>query len=69
MRFYELFLADDDTVQGRISLRIDGGVANVDIVETAPYNYGHFRGGKGDHSDHPSILKFPTFWNFSILVM
>ena len=38
---YELFLADDETVQGRISLRIDGGVADVDIVETAPHNYGH----------------------------
>lgn len=38
---YELFLANDDTVQGRISLRIDGGVANVEIVETAPHNYGH----------------------------
>ncbi|MCM1100871.1 MAG: hypothetical protein NC079_01145 [Clostridium sp.] len=38
---YELFLADDDAVQGRISLRTDGGVADVDIVETAPHNYGH----------------------------
>lgn len=38
---YELFLMDDDTVQGRIALRIDGGVADVDIVETAPHNYGH----------------------------
>ena len=38
---YELFLADNDTVQGRVSLRIDGGVADVDIVETAPHNYGH----------------------------
>ena len=37
---YELFLADNDIVQGRISLRIDGGVADVDIVETAPHNYG-----------------------------
>ena len=27
--------------KGRISLNIDGGVANVDIVETAPHNYGH----------------------------
>ena len=33
-------LADDDTVQGRISLRIDGGVADVAIVETAPHSYG-----------------------------
>lgn len=38
---YELFLTDDDTVQGRISLRIDGGVADVDIVESAPHNYDH----------------------------
>lgn len=33
---YELFLADNDIVQGRISLKIDGGVADVDIVEAAP---------------------------------
>lgn len=38
---YELFLANDEIVQGRISLRIDGGVADVDIVETAPHNFGH----------------------------
>jgi hypothetical protein len=38
---YELFLKGDEEVQGRISLRIDGGVADVDIVETAPHNYGH----------------------------
>ena len=38
---YELFLKDDDTVQGRISLKIDGGVADVEIVEAAPHNYGH----------------------------
>lgn len=38
---YELFLKDSDIVQGRISLKIDGGVADVDIVETAPHNYGH----------------------------
>lgn len=38
---YELFVSGDDTVQGRISLKIDGGVANVDIVETAPHNYSH----------------------------
>ena len=38
---YELFLKGDDTVQGRISLKIDGGVADVEIVETAPQNYGH----------------------------
>ena len=38
---YELFLKDDDTVQGRISVKLDGGVADVDIVETAPHNYSH----------------------------
>lgn len=38
---YELFVKGDDIVQGRISLRIDGGVADVDIVESAPHNYGH----------------------------
>lgn len=38
---YELFLEGDDVVQGRIALRIDGGVADIDIVETAPHNYGH----------------------------
>ncbi|MBQ7944303.1 MAG: hypothetical protein IJ326_09615 [Lachnospiraceae bacterium] len=37
---YELFLKNDDVVQGRISLKIDGGVADVDIVESAPHNYG-----------------------------
>ncbi len=38
---YELFLKGDDTVQGRISVKADGGVADVDIVETAPHNYSH----------------------------
>lgn len=38
---YELFLENDDTVQGRISLKIDGGVADIDIVESAPHNIGH----------------------------
>ena len=38
---YELFLKDDDVVQGRISVKIDGGIADVDIVETAPHNYSH----------------------------
>lgn len=29
-------------VQGRIALKHeDGGVVNIDIVETAPHNYGH----------------------------
>lgn len=34
-------MKDDDAVQGRISLKIDGGVADVEIVETAPHNYSH----------------------------
>lgn len=38
---YELFLKDSETVQGRIAYRIDGGVADVDIVESAPQNMGH----------------------------
>ena len=38
---YELFIKGDQTVQGRIALKIDGGVADIDIVETAPHNYGH----------------------------
>ncbi len=38
---YELFLKGDDTVQGRISVKIGGGVADVEIVETAPHNYSH----------------------------
>lgn len=38
---YELYVEGNDTVQGRIAFRIDGGVADVDIVETAPHNYGH----------------------------
>lgn len=32
---------NDSTVQGRISVKVDGGVADVDIVETAPHNYSH----------------------------
>lgn len=38
---YELFIDGDDTVQGRISLKLNGGVTEVDIVESAPHNYGH----------------------------
>ena len=38
---YELFVEDDDIVQGRISFKIDGGIADIDIVESAPHNYGH----------------------------
>ncbi len=37
---YELFVEGDNTVQGRIAFRIDGGVADVDIVESAPHNIG-----------------------------
>lgn len=44
---YELFVEGDDEVQGRISLKIDGGIANVDIVETAPHNYGSHGRYKG----------------------
>ena len=36
---YELYI--DDEVQGRISFKVDGGVVDVDIVESAPHNYGH----------------------------
>ena len=38
---YELYVKGDNTVQGRIALKITGGVADVNIVETAPHNYGH----------------------------
>ena len=38
---YELSVKGDDTVQGRISSKTDGGVADVEIVETAPHNYSH----------------------------
>ncbi|MBQ7796822.1 MAG: hypothetical protein IJ374_09730 [Lachnospiraceae bacterium] len=38
---YELFVEGNDIVQGRISLKIEGGVVNIDIVETAPHNFGH----------------------------
>ncbi len=38
---YELFIKDDDTVQGRISVKIVGGVADVEIVEAALHNYSH----------------------------
>ena len=36
-----MFVNGDDTVQGRISVKVDGGVADVEIVETAPHNYSH----------------------------
>ena len=48
---YELFVKENTMVQGRVSLKIDGGVANIDIAETAPHNFGH-RGvyeGVGGH--------------------
>lgn len=38
---YFVTLKGDHTVQGRISVKVDGGVADVDIVETAPHNYSH----------------------------
>lgn len=38
---YELFVKGSSEVEGRISLRIDGGVALVDIVESNPHNVGH----------------------------
>ena len=37
---YELFVNGNKEVQGRISLRVEGGVANIDIAETAPHNFG-----------------------------
>lgn len=37
---YELYLKGSLVAEGRISLKIDGGVADVDIVETAPHNFG-----------------------------
>lgn len=40
-KIYELFVKGDDTVQGRIAFKIDGGVADVNIVEAAPHNVGH----------------------------
>ena len=36
---FVLFVKGDDTVQGRISSKTDGGVADVEIVETASHNY------------------------------
>lgn len=38
---YELFVKGNSEVEGRISLKIDGGVANIDIVESNPRNIGH----------------------------
>ena len=38
---YELFVAGDSGVQGRISLKVSGGVVEVDIAESAPHNLGH----------------------------
>ena len=38
---YELFVENNPVVQGRIALKIDGGVADIDIVESAPNNIGH----------------------------
>lgn len=36
-----MFVEDSSIVQGRIAFRIDGGVADVDIIESAPHNIGH----------------------------
>ena len=38
---YELSTKGSSVVEGRISLKMDGGVADIDIVETAPHNFGH----------------------------
>ena len=38
---YELFLKNDPIVQGRVAVCMDKGFARVDIVETAPHNFGH----------------------------
>lgn len=38
---YELFVDGSDIVQGRIALKIDGGVADVKLVESAPHNFGN----------------------------
>ena len=40
-KIYDLFVKGDDTVQGRIAFKIDGGVADINIVEAAPHNVGH----------------------------
>lgn len=37
---YELFTEENTVVQGRISLKIEGGVVNIDIVESNPHNVG-----------------------------
>lgn len=39
---YELYVKGSNIVQGRIALKIDGGVADVDIVESAPHNFGKY---------------------------
>ena len=38
---FELYVSGIPDVKGRISAKIDGGVADLDIIETAPHNYGH----------------------------
>lgn len=37
---YELFTEKDDELQGRISFRLEDGFIFVELVETAPHNYG-----------------------------
>ena len=43
---YELFTEKDDELQGRISFRLEDGFIFVELVETAPHNYG----SKGKYS-------------------
>lgn len=38
---YELFVKGIPDVQGRIAVRKEHGYMDVDIVETAPHNFGH----------------------------
>ena len=38
---FTLYVKGKYQVQGRIAVKIDGGVGDIDIVETAPHNYGH----------------------------
>ena len=43
---YELFTEKDNELQGRISFRLEDGFIFVELVETAPHNYG----SKGKYS-------------------
>lgn len=44
---YELFVKGNDKVQGRIAVKAIGGVVDVEIVESAPHNFGHLGRYKG----------------------